>query len=216
MRGFIAFLMILLTLPNKSRIDHLMKPLTHCFHLSILPLDVPFQNAMHGQRITTTLHGILSHISSPRIKKLQLTFNFRRYGAGIASLPKNLEHIHNTITRPLFDALLDVTLVLTLHNKSGSHCTVQDLIATRQELARQHRLVLRPWDERGILKITGQYGHISRADQKAPKKRRDIAPGNSSDEASGITLVRSDITLAVAGEDTGRSVRKGEMGRTLA
>ena len=77
-----------------------------------------------------------------------------------------LEPIHNTIKSSYFNSLLDATVrvdTLSLGFGDGKHIT-RDIALTDDELANQLRLLLQPWDKRGILTIIDYEGRPLRAD----------------------------------------------------
>ena len=126
------------------------------------------------------------HISSPRIQHLRLTFDFVGTNSRRELPPKNsvlgniaLEPIHNTIKGSHFDSLLDVTVSVDktpIPYGKIWHIT-SDIALTKGELADQLRLLLQPWDKRGILTITNKYVRPkSRADPGDSDRIKDITP----------------------------------------
>ena len=131
-------------------------------------LEIPFPNSNSWQDLVTTLHNIVLHISSHRLQQLRLTFDFRSSNNIPHELPPKdsvlgdiaLEPIHNTIKSSYFNSLLDATVrvdTFSLNSSDDKHIT-RDIALTDDELANQLRLLLQPWDKRGILTITGLGG----------------------------------------------------------
>ena len=108
---------------------------------------------------------MIFHISSPTLKQFHLTVEFLRSNHRPAPLPDDdifreitLAPIHDTIALPLFDSLQSATIATNPLNDEKVYCKMADIILTEEEIAHQISMILQPWDERGILTVTGRHG----------------------------------------------------------
>ena len=148
-----------------------MEPLTQCMRLSTLALYVECPHSKSWQDFVTTLHNIILHILSPRIQKLRLIFNFKSSDTRSEltftdSVLRNvaLDPIYSTTRNSRFNPLLDVTISLGSFSNHRDYFMMKDIKLTNKELAHQLRFLLQPWDKRGMLTFTNQYGYPLQAD----------------------------------------------------
>ena len=127
-----------------------------------------------------------------------------------------LEPIHNTIKSSYFNSLLDATVrVDTVSLKSGDdkHIT-RDVALTDDELANQLRLLLQPWDKRGILTITSPRGRSLRADPGESYRIKVITLENIHSDTHGAEGVGDETSHIEHVECTGHA-EEDEAGRSL-
>ena len=159
-----------------------MEPLAHCTRLSTLVLRIVFPKSNSWQDFITTLYNIVLHISSNRLQHLRLTFDFTPSNNTPLEFPPKdsvlgniaLEPIHDTVKSSHFDPLLDATV--SFSNPIHNQYMTRDIALTEGELATELRLLLQPWDKRGILTITDFRGCPLRADLGESTKIKDITP----------------------------------------
>ncbi|EPS94307.1 hypothetical protein FOMPIDRAFT_1055179 [Fomitopsis schrenkii] len=116
------------------------------------------------QGLVTALHKILSHLSSPVIRTLQLRIRLEppEHSPSTSTHPDSefwtldLGSIHDVIKRPLFNSLRDASIKIWSEALSLTRLTC-DAVLTAEEKARRVCLILEPWDKRGILAVEGYH-----------------------------------------------------------
>ena len=122
----------------------------------------------------------------------------------------------STIKSSYFNSLLDATVrVDTFFVGFGDdkHIT-RDIALTDDELANQLRLLLQPWDKRGILAITDYTGRPLRADSGESDQVKEITPEDIHSNTHGAEGVRDEISHVEHVGYTGHA-EEDEAGRSL-
>ncbi|EPS94310.1 hypothetical protein FOMPIDRAFT_1055182 [Fomitopsis schrenkii] len=182
--------------------------LAYCTLLSAVgPLDV-IVNPMDSWRgLVTALHGILSHFSSPVIRTLQLDISMRapNDSPSTSTHPDSefwtldLGSIHDLIKRPLFNSLRSANICM--RGFSSDPRLTCDAVLTAEEMERRVRLILEPWDKRGILTAEGYNEPTDEAIRWEPAMDgRDSEKGGSGGGVGGEEAQSSEDKAAFASD----------------
>ncbi|KZT70664.1 hypothetical protein DAEQUDRAFT_181900 [Daedalea quercina L-15889] len=141
----------------------LTNSLAYCTNLSNVSLNIRVDRIDSWQAVIAALHDTISQFRSTCICYLKLSILL--YSEGDLPSPYsdnefqdiNLRPIQETIARPLFDSLKDVVIKVSAGYTTGYPRLTSDVVITAEEMKRRIRLILQPWDKRGILEVECQH-----------------------------------------------------------
>ncbi|EPS93708.1 hypothetical protein FOMPIDRAFT_90008, partial [Fomitopsis schrenkii] len=170
-----------------------------CTRLSTLELQVTANPIDSWQGLVTGFHEMLSHCSSPVMRTLKIDIYMNedlKRGPPAPVHPDrefwtlNLGSIHDLMKQPLFNSLQDVRIRHWQDHVWYARLTC-DAVLTAEEKERRLRLILEPWDKRGILTVKG-YNELT--DEELRRRR----PGR---HASNLNAKVGDPSAGAGGEE---------------
>ncbi|EPT02287.1 hypothetical protein FOMPIDRAFT_1047984 [Fomitopsis schrenkii] len=133
-----------------------------CTSLSTVLLRAEANPMDSWQGLVTAFREILYRLSSPAIRTIRVEISMQapKDSPSVSAHPDSefwtidLGVVHDLMKRPLFKALQDVNIHVSL-----SYPTTRltcDAVLTEEAMERRVRLILEPWDKRGILTVRGR------------------------------------------------------------
>ncbi|EPS93763.1 hypothetical protein FOMPIDRAFT_1055704 [Fomitopsis schrenkii] len=189
---------------------HHLSFLACCTRLSTLQLLVKANPIDSWQGLVSGLHEMLSRCSSPVMRTLQVYIYMLAPGGSPSTSTHpdsefwtiDLTQIHVIMKQPLFDALQDANI--HFGGRRGDARLTCDTVLTAEEMERRLRLILEPWDKRGILTAEG-YNEPTAEElpQRKPEEARITEERDPSGGASGEEAQSSEdeIVLTLDQED---------------
>lgn len=161
-----------------------MKPGQHLSFLAqctrLLSVDLELQaNLIDSWRgLVTVLHEIVAQLISPVISEIRLELYLisPKDDFAISALPDSefpaidLGSIHDLMKRPLFNSLHGASVLLGWARRGRLTC---DAVITAEEIECRLRLILEPWEKRGILTVSA---YDEATDEEIRRERAMLHP----------------------------------------
>ncbi|KZT73533.1 hypothetical protein DAEQUDRAFT_721592 [Daedalea quercina L-15889] len=139
---------------------YFLGPLASCTGLLKVKLSICVDPIESWRGIVAALHETFSQLFSAQIRTLELELSLDSPQDSPDTSPHShnefagidMVQIHESITRSLFDSLRDVRI--DIMRSAGAPALTSDAFLTATEMDHHVRLILQPWDKRGILGVT--------------------------------------------------------------